>query len=823
VTNVTVDKGFVVPSVVFRSDPPWLVYDGVGTLITNALYDPTWDPQAGVLTASAASSTSIGAAVRNLGIDFKFYLTNVPPVALSQSVATLVNVSCPITLDGIDVRGPYTVITQPAHGTLAGTAPNLIYTPVADYGGPDSFTFKVSNGVFESVASVSITVNKYRAIWTNSVAGLNWSAAANWTNNMVADGSDTIAYFDAIDLASDMIVHLDTPRTIGNLVFGDTITNSVGGWTLDNHNSPTNVLTLGGPAPSIMVNALGGAKNATVSAVIAGTAGLVKEGVGTLTLCASNTYSGPTIVNAGTLVVQTNGALGSVTNGVTINDGATLSCNGVMNISCPISGSGSLTKAGTSTVTLTANNSYLGSTIISAGVMKIQNPYALGDVAGNTLVSNGARLELQGGIAVNSEMIRIAGNGGNFFGAIQSSINGASATNIWAGNITVAEAGTRIGAQANATLVVAGVIDSGGTNLGVTFRPADTTASVIVSGANTYVGDTAIVGGRLQLDGEDNRLPKGTKLNFGLSTVSGSFDLNGHNQEVSGLSVISGTANYITNSAAVAGVLTVNTPAGSPSANSAPIQGNIAIVKSGSDQLTLSGIHPYTGSTTVSNGALLVNGTIGASPVTVKSGAILGGTGVMGGAVTLNAGGVLSPGGTNIGTLTFNGDLVVSGNLLIEIKKSQAQSNDLAVVAGSLSNTGTGTLTVSNLGAGLAAGDRFTLFNKPLSNGKALTVTGGGVNWTNNLAVDGSIAVLSILSTVATNPTNIVFSVTSSNFSLSWPADHLGWYLQAQTNSLSAGFGTNWANVPNSSTVTNVVVPLVPTNPAVFYRMSLQP
>jgi hypothetical protein len=53
----------------------------------------------------------------------------------------------------------YTVVTNPAHGTLTGTAPNLTYTPTTGYTGADSFTFKANDGKVDSnVATVSITV-----------------------------------------------------------------------------------------------------------------------------------------------------------------------------------------------------------------------------------------------------------------------------------------------------------------------------------------------------------------------------------------------------------------------------------------------------------------------------------------------------------------------------------------------------------------------------------------------------------------------------------------------------------------------------------------
>jgi hypothetical protein len=79
--------------------------------------------------------------------------------------------------------------------------------------------------------------------------------------------------------------------------------------------------------------------------------------------------------------------------------------------------------------------------------------------------------------------------------------------------------------------------------------------------------------------------------------------------------------------------------------------------------------------------------------------------------------------------------------------------------------------------------------------------------------------VLSVYSPVNTNATNITASVSGGNLTMSWPTDHTGWRLQAQTNSLNTGLGTNWANVAGSATTNQVVVPIVTTNGAVFYRL----
>jgi len=89
---------------------------------------------------------------------------NNPPAAESQSVATDENTPVAITLAGSDPDGDpvaYAVISTPAHGSLTGAAPNLTYTPAADYHGQDSFTFVVNDGIVSSnQAAVSITVNE---------------------------------------------------------------------------------------------------------------------------------------------------------------------------------------------------------------------------------------------------------------------------------------------------------------------------------------------------------------------------------------------------------------------------------------------------------------------------------------------------------------------------------------------------------------------------------------------------------------------------------------------------------------------------------------
>jgi uncharacterized protein (TIGR03437 family) len=93
---------------------------------------------------------------------------NDPPQAQDQNVSTLQNNPLPITLGASDPDGDslgFNVTGGPSNGTLSGTAPNLTYSPDADYVGPDSFNFEVSdnNGGVDS-GTIGIEVSPVEPI-----------------------------------------------------------------------------------------------------------------------------------------------------------------------------------------------------------------------------------------------------------------------------------------------------------------------------------------------------------------------------------------------------------------------------------------------------------------------------------------------------------------------------------------------------------------------------------------------------------------------------------------------------------------------------------
>ena len=80
--------------------------------------------------------------------------------ATAQTVNVVEDTATPITL-GATGGGPFTFVigNPPAHGTLTGSGPTFSYTPTLNYNGPDSFTFRVTQGEITSgFATVSINV-----------------------------------------------------------------------------------------------------------------------------------------------------------------------------------------------------------------------------------------------------------------------------------------------------------------------------------------------------------------------------------------------------------------------------------------------------------------------------------------------------------------------------------------------------------------------------------------------------------------------------------------------------------------------------------------
>jgi autotransporter-associated beta strand protein len=304
----------------------------------------------------------------------------------------------------------------------------------------------------------------------------------------------------------------------------------------------------------------------------------------------------------------------------------------------------------------------------------------------------------------------------------------------------------------------------------------------------------------------------------------------------------------------------------------APANNNL--VKVGAGTLTLAGTNLFTGALTVSNATLALTldaAPSGMTPITVVSGATLDVTGLadlitetnelgevtnsfhvvnstlslgtnivaqtlrgggnVNGNVVAGTNATVSPGINSLGTLTLNNALTLNGTSFMELNRTNAgQTNDLIAAA---SVAAGGTLTVTNLGPALRTGDKFKLFSVPVTGAFSVTnlpltfvddsLVVQNYQWTNKLAIDGTIEVLVgyvPVPTVNTNPPPLLSSYAGGVLSLSWPTNS-GWTLQEQTNSRSIGLSTNWVDVPGSTSITSTNITVAPSKPTVFYRLKL--
>ncbi len=311
------------------------------------------------------------------------------------------------------------------------------------------------------------------------------------------------------------------------------------------------------------------------------------------------------------------------------------------------------------------------------------------------------------------------------------------------------------------------------------------------------------------------KLPAASAVNV---ASGGTLNLSGYSQSIASLADWNGGGGSVLNSSAVPVTFTLGGASGSnvfsgvisdtSSANA------ISLVKNGAATEVLAGANSFRGTTVVNAGTLLVNGTLGSGAVTVNGGT-LGGNGVIAGPVTIQPSGALSPGNAT-DPLTINNTLTLNGTLLIELDKS-VPTND--VIQGSSTLNYGGTLTVTNLAGTLAANDSFKLFNAANYAGTFATTNlpplAVGLGW----QFTPTSGTLSVVQTVNPNPTNLGANVVGGVLELSWPADHIGWRLQTQTNALAAGLGSNWVDVVGAAATNFLSVPIDAGNDTVFYRM----
>jgi hypothetical protein len=188
---------------------------------------------------------------------------------------------------------------------------------------------------------------------------------------------------------------------------------------------------------------------------------------------------------------------------------------------------------------------------------------------------------------------------------------------------------------------------------------------------------------------------------------------------------------------------------------------------------------------------------------------------------------------TNTFTLTIDNNVVFNAGSTnyVVANKTSAVAGVVPVdqLSGPTSLTLGSTVVITNYGKPFVAGDTLALFSATaISTNSGFNILpatpGPNLAWNiSSVPANGMVSVFSTL-VVNPNPTNIVFSLSAGNqLTLRWPADHTGWELEIQTNSLAIGISNNWVPDPASTTVDSITNPINLLNGTVFYRLVYPP
>jgi len=584
---------------------------------------------------------------------------------------------------------------------------------------------------------------------------------------------------------------------------------------------------------------VGNSSNTTFAGALSGNGSLAKTAAGTLTLAGANNYSGSTTVSAGTLTFGTETlqpvlhfTFDQVGGSVVTNIGTGgAAMNGTLTGSASVVSGGRYGKAlsipsGAATAAYVLVNNSVVPLNGTAGSSWTVGMWLKTSTVGAVYLYQGAGSWASG----NTEFY--LGNGtqadgaGTHAGGVRWGQGWQSGTaTISDGNWHFVVMACNNGVKA---MFVDGAVDallSGGQS---SWTGSGTGSQVRIggtaTGADSQIGfngliDEVYMFNRALSQGEIQNLMNNT-INFAgnlppVSVVSvaagATLDLAGSAQTVAALS----GAGVVTNSAATVAALTINNFSNttfSGQINDAASGNAISLIKSGAAVQILAGANTYSGLTTISNGMLLVNGSLGTNAVTINSGT-LGGNGVIGGLVTVRPGGTLSAGAaTNtIGTLVISNNLNLAGTTYLKLNAS-ASTNDS--ITGLATVTYGGTLTVTNLSGTLAAGNSFQLFKAAAYSGfftaSNLPPLPAGLLWNTASLTNGTLTIVAPDFGIAVAPvsggvpvgSNAVYNVTITASNL------FGGNVALSVSGLPAGAGAmfNPAIIAGSGTSTLAIV-----------------
>ena len=336
----------------------------------------------------------------------------------------------------------YTGATRIVTGTLelgAGGTSGSIVGNVADNGAlvfnrVDSVTFPgVISGAGQVVQLAGTTILTGDSNYTGVThiasgtlqlgnGGTTGSIVGNVTDNgtLAFNRSDTVTFPGAIS-GSGAVSQIGSGTTIltADNIYSGRTTISAGTLQLGNGRAT------GGIKGDVTDNgtlAFDRSDEVVFPGVISGTGSVSQIGSGSTTLTAANSYSGGTLLDAGTLIAGDNSALGSgaltvpasamgttldntalatmLANGIVLNPSANLTMAGSnpLTLAGAISGDGALTKNGASTLIPTADNSYAGGTTINSGRLQVGDGGATGSIGTGPVLDDAALVFNRSGI-----------------------------------------------------------------------------------------------------------------------------------------------------------------------------------------------------------------------------------------------------------------------------------------------------------------------------------------------------------------------------------------------------------------------------------------
>lgn len=647
-------------------------------------------------------------------------------------------------------------------------------------------------------------------VWDSTESGA-WSDVLNWEDGLIATGPGATADFSTRDIDGDVAVQLDTPRTIGRLVFGDADQASLGKWILGDNGNTANALSLASTgSPTLQVNFTGAAGQSNPDVAIAGaawpvvidaavnsSAGLTKSGWGTAVLNKIGTLTGPINVTQGRLKLGAGAVLTSPSVALAVSTqfevaGGTFTATGDATM---VSGTGVgyIVSAGTASfqriVPTNARNNLVKVTGGSLTATELNFPRS-GDAAGMYAFG----LVVQGGEAT----ITTVGLG---------TVNSWGAMSIEGGRLVVNE--LTLGFQQTAAR--GGQARMLGGELVVNelvMSRKNATNAYNIAELHLLGGITTAERLTLGYDASVNAGSATVNLNGGaLYLGAGGIVRNGVAPFVTNLNLLSGVlgakASWSTAVPfALTGSVTIQAADAGGIAHDITLGGDLVgageLIKTGGGTLTLAGGNSFTGSLVINGGSVRVSGALPAGgSMTINADGTIVGDGSVAKPIVLN--GTLAPGGASptaaltADSLTWNG----GGQLAISLAENGA-SNRL-VLSGALSKGVAGTYTVRlTAGGGFAAGNTYTLasFSSTDFSATDFTVSGlpagfGAVLTLNGTSLQARIVatpvITSALTAIGTYGAPFSYTITAANEAVSYSATGLPAGLTLAPNGIIAG------------------------------------